>query len=181
MLEDRLLLWRFKLGSREAFRLIYDKYVGDLLTLATNLLGDTSSAEDAVQDVFTSFAKSVGEFRLRGSLKGYLATCVANRARDYMRRAKSRQNIAAKKTDRAAPDTAGPLQSAIHSEQLEKLSSAIARLPYEQRETLLLRLQADLRFRQIARLQKTAITTVQSRYRYGLDKLRSMLNGEVEK
>jgi hypothetical protein len=30
MLEDRLLLWRFKSGSRDAFRAIYEKYAGDL-------------------------------------------------------------------------------------------------------------------------------------------------------
>ncbi len=181
MLEDRLLLWRFKHGGRDAFRLIYEKYAADLLTLAANLLGDTNSAEDAVQDVFISFAKSVGQFRLRGSLKGYLATCVANRARDYSRRTKSRQNVAANKIVRATAHSRGPLQSAIQGEQLEKLSGAMTQLPYEQREAVLLRLQADLRFRQIAQLQQTSTKTAQSRYRYGLDKLRSALNGEVEK
>jgi len=181
MLEDRLLLWRFKRGSKDAFRLIYEKYAADLLTFAANLLGDTNSAEDAVQDVFISFAKSVGPFRLRGSLKGYLATCVANRARDYSRRTKSRQNVAANKAARAAAHSRGPLQSAIYGEQLEKLSGAMTQLPYEQREAVLLRLQADLRFKQIAELQKTSTKTAQSRYRYALDKLRSTLNGEVEK
>ena len=86
MLEDRLLLWRFKCGSRDAFRVIYEKYAADSLTLAANLLGDSSTAEDVVQDVFISFAKSMDKFHLRGSLKGYLATCVANRARDYLRK-----------------------------------------------------------------------------------------------
>jgi DNA-directed RNA polymerase specialized sigma24 family protein len=38
-----------------------------------------------------------------------------------------------------------------------------------------------LKFRQIAKLQKVSIKTAQSRYRYGLDKLRSILDGEVKK
>ncbi len=59
MLEDRLLLWKFKRGSRDAFRLIYEKYADDLLTLAANLLGDKVGAEDVVQDVFISFVQSV--------------------------------------------------------------------------------------------------------------------------
>jgi len=181
MLEDRLLLWRFKHGGRDAFRLIYEKYAADLLTLAANLLGDASSAEDVVQDVFISFVKSAEQLRFRSSLKGYLTTCVANQARDYLRRTKSRQNTAANNPARAAAYPTGPLQSAIQGEQLEKLSGAMALLPYEQREAVLLRLQADLRFRQIAELQKTSTKTAQSRYRYGLDKLRSTLNGEVEK
>jgi len=54
-------------------------------------------------------------------------------------------------------------------------------LPYEQRETIALRLHGNLRFRQIAKLQNVSTKTAQSRYRYGLDKLRSTMNGEVRK
>lgn len=181
MLEDRLLLWKFKRGSREAFSLIYGKYAGDLLVLASKLLGDRNSAEDVVQDVFVSFVGSVAQFRLRGSLKGYLATCVANRARDYLRRAKTRQNVATNKAALGAANPRGPLQSAIYSDHLEKLGIALTQLPYEQREAVLLHLQGHLRFRQIAELQKVSVKTAHSRYRYGLEKLRSMLNGEVKK
>jgi len=43
-----------------------------------------------------------------------------------------------------------------------------------------LHLHGGLKFKQIAGLQKTSINTVQSRYRYGLEKLRFLLNGEVK-
>ena len=62
MLEDKLLIWRFKGGSRDAFRRIYEKYESFLLTLAANLLGDGSAAEDVVQDVFVSFCAIRGKF-----------------------------------------------------------------------------------------------------------------------
>lgn len=180
MLEDRLLLWRFKRGSRNAFRLIYEKYAGDLLTLAANLLNDKADAEDVVQDVFISFVESVGEFRLTGSLKGYLATCVTNRSRDYIRRSKRRQAAVVNEPEQKTSDVKGPVQLVICSEELRKLSHAMTELPYEQREAIVLRLHGDLRFRQIAKLQDVSVNTAQSRYRYGLDKLRSILNGEVK-
>jgi len=63
---------------------------------------------------------------------------------------------------------------------LQKLSNAMTELPYEQREAIALRIHGNLRFRQIAELQNVSTKTVQSRYRYGLDKLRSTLNGEVK-
>ena len=181
MLEDRLLLWKFKCGSRDAFRLIYEKYAGDLLTLAANLLNDKADAEDVVQDVFISFVQSVEKFRLTGSLKGYLATCVANRSRDYIRRNKRRQTAAVNEPEQTTSDAKNPVQLVICSEELHKLSYAMTELPYEQREAIVLRLHGDLRFRQIAKLQNISIKTAQSRYRYGLDKLRSILNGEVRK
>ncbi len=54
MLEDRLLVFRFRLGDRDALRLLYEKYKNDLLKLAVVLVNDVGLAEDAVQDVFTN-------------------------------------------------------------------------------------------------------------------------------
>jgi RNA polymerase sigma-70 factor (ECF subfamily) len=181
MLEDRILLWRFKRGSREAFRLIYEKYADDLLTLAASLLNEKADAEDVVQDVLVSFVQSVQKFHLRGSLKGYLATCIANRCRDYIRTGRRRKTLSVNQSERAATVVKNPVQLAICSEQLRQLSQAIEQLPYEQRETIVLRLHGEITFRQIAGLQNISIKTAQSRYRYGLKKLRSILNGEVRK
>jgi DNA-directed RNA polymerase specialized sigma24 family protein len=54
----------------------------DLVTLASALLSNKSDAEDVVHDVFVTLLRSAWKFRLTGSLKGFLATCVANRARN---------------------------------------------------------------------------------------------------
>jgi RNA polymerase sigma-70 factor (ECF subfamily) len=179
MLEDKLLLWKFKRGSEQAFRRIYEKYVDCLLTLAVNLLHDTNAAEDVVQDVFISFVLSAEEFHLTGSLKGYLTVCVANKSLDHLR--KNRPQVDMELAE-AIPTTAdGPLQLATQNELLQKTNAAMAQLPYEQREAVVLYLHGDLKFRQIAQLQSVSSKTVQSRYRYGLDKLRSILNHELEK
>jgi len=181
MLEDRLLLWKFKHGSKDAFRAIYEKYAGDMLTLAGNLLDDKAGAEDVVQDVFIKLVESVGTFHLTGNLKSYLATCVANRSRDYIRSRIRQRNVIAKQAEKTPAETKSTVHLAIRSEELAKLSNALGELPYEQRETIVLRLHGDLRFRQIAKMQNVSTKTAQSRYRYGLDKLRSTLNGEVKK
>jgi RNA polymerase sigma-70 factor (ECF subfamily) len=181
MLEDRLLVWKFKAGSRDALRAIYEKYADDLLNLAANLLDDKNGAEDVVQDVFVKFAESADRFRLTGSLKGFLAKCVANRSRDYLRMKSRQQAAATKVAERKSPQDESPVQLVISSEELIKLSTAMTGLPYEQREVIVLRLHGDLRFRQIAKMQKVSTKTAQSRYRYGLDRLRSRMNGEVTK
>ena len=55
----------------------------------------------------------------------------------------------------------------------------MAQIPYEQREVIILHLRTGMKFQQIAKLQDISINTVKGRYRYGLDKLRTILNGEV--
>jgi RNA polymerase sigma factor (sigma-70 family) len=66
------------------------------------------------------------------------------------------------------------------NEQSQNLAQALSTLPYEQREVLLLHLYSGLKFRTIAELENESISTIQGRYRYGLNKLRSLLNGEVK-
>ena len=180
MIEDKLLILRCKHGNRSAFRRIYEKYEGNLRTLAANLLDDKTVAEDVVHDVFISLLRVVGKFELRSSLAGYLKTSVANKARDY-RRQKRPQAVAVNDAELAVSDDKRPVQLVIRSELAQKLGSAMNRLPYEQREAVVLYLHGQMKFKAIARLQEVSTKTAYTRYRAGLDGLRSMLNSELEK
>ena len=180
MIEDRLLIWRCKQGNRSAFRRIYEKYEGDLRTLAVSLLDDKSAAEDVVHDVFILLLRVVDKFELRSSLAGYLKTSVANRARDY-RRKKRPQTVAVNDAERVASNENGPVQLVIQRELSQQLGSAMSRLAYEQREAIVLYLHGRMKFKTIAQLQKVSIKTAHTRYRAGLDGLKSMLNSELEK
>lgn len=180
MLEDKVLLWKIKHGSSDALCRIYEKYKRDMLSLANALLHDLNAAEDVVHDVFVSFVQSADGFKLTGSLKGYLLTCVANLSRDKIR-AKKRSPQGLNSADTQTSNYGIPSETVISAEQLHRLKDAIAKLPYEQREVVLLHLEGRRTFRQIAEFQDAPISTIQSRYRYGLGKLRALLNSEVEK
>ena len=180
MLEDKLLLWKFKRGSGEALERIYDKYEAYLITVATALLNNTHAAEDVLHDFFVSFVKSADKVKLNGNLKAYLATCVANLARNRVKRGKL-EPTALEQEDTIESAASGPVLLAIQKEETQMLNRAMSQLPYEQREVLVLHLQGDMKFTQIAKLRSTSVNTIRSRYRYGLEKLRSLLNSEVIK
>ena len=178
MLEDRFLIWRLRYGSADALRQIYEKYKNDLLGLAIALSEDKTAAEDVVHDVFVSFAKSAGNFQLRTSLKSYLLTSVANRVRN-LARVTVRTPLDA--VEVADTDASRPDRLAISKEDMQRIDSALNTLPYEQREAIILHLLSGLKFKEIAVSQNVSINTIQSRYRYGINKLQSLLNGEVSK
>jgi len=178
-MEDKLLIWKFKRGRREAVRRIYDKYHGHLLKLAIVLTSDPDTAEDIVQDVFTRFAQSANRFGLSGSLRSYLIASTLNGVRNHRRTNRRRHLQNLDKAENVPATTRRPDQWAVLSEHLERLSGAMACLPYEQREVITLRMEANMTLRQIAGVQKTSISTVNARYRYGIEKLRSSLNSEV--
>ena len=148
--------------------------------MAAVLLNDVSIAEDVVQDCFVSFAQSAEKIKLAGNLKSYLATCVANRARNWNRAGQQRETANPNGTESAVSNSKRPEQWIIYSEQLRRLNNAMAQLPYEQREAISLHIQGGMKFKAIAELQGVSINTVQSRYHYGLDKLRSMLNASAK-
>jgi RNA polymerase sigma-70 factor (ECF subfamily) len=181
MLQDKVLIWKFNRGRKEALRCIYEKYKDDLVTLAAALLTDVSSAEDVVHDVFVRFIRSSERFRLTGSLKGYLATCVANNVRNRNKARQKQASYGLDRTDMVPSKSNSPYAAAIFGEELRQLGLALAQLPYEQREVLLMHSYSDLKFRTIARSLGVSINTVQGRYRYALHKLRSMLECEVKK
>ena len=177
MLEDRILIRKAKRGERGAFAQIYENYRDTLLTVAMSLLADPELAQDVVQDVFVKFVESLDRFELRGRLRGYLATCVANRARDRLRQMARHGNIEQNGRDLSQ---ARPLDLAIQNEQLHRLAKVLAQLPYEQREIIALKVHGGLSFRAIARQRGIRLGTVQSRYRNALDRLRTQLDGKVK-
>jgi RNA polymerase sigma-70 factor (ECF subfamily) len=145
-----------------------------LFRVAGALLRDRASVEDVVHDVFVGFAAQAGRFELRGSLRGYLAICVANRARNVSRQdrpidpARLRGSV-------QRPDSAGTAEECV------LVRSALAQLPQEQRQAVVLHVLGGLRLRQIACQTGESVNTVKSRYQYGIRKLRSLLNGQVER
>ena len=180
MLDDTILIWKFNRGSADALRAIYEKYRGTMLTVATALCNDVSTAEDIVQDCFISFARTSRRLKTQGSLKGYLMTSVVNRVRDQQRTVK-RQRLSQEQTRIHPTHNDDPAASAICNEQLRNLSAALAEISPEQRHVVVLHTRGGMTYREIAKAQGVSIPTVQRRYRSGLDKLRVLLNGEADK
>jgi RNA polymerase sigma-70 factor (ECF subfamily) len=177
---DRYLVNRARQGDSKAFCRIYEKYRDSLLVSAIALSNDVNIAEDSVQDTFVYFAEHIDGFSLTGTLKGYLATCVANRVR-YHIRSKRRRFSGLEEANGIESNLCEPSDGIILNEQLKKLASALTKLPVEQREVIVLHTQGQMRFRAIAKSLNVSLNTVKSRYRYGIGKLRELFKTEVEK
>jgi RNA polymerase sigma-70 factor (ECF subfamily) len=180
MLDEKRLIWELKQGSKDALHRIYMEYKDNLLTIAASMLHDTYAAEDVLHDVFVSFAGSIGSIQLRGSLKSYLTASVVNRVRDMYRK-KKHHLVGLEEAGQLAADSDGPVRASEFSEVAERLTGALAQLPLEQRETIVLHLNGGMKFKEIAKMQKIPLSTVQGRYRYGLEKLRTILKERAKK
>jgi RNA polymerase sigma-70 factor (ECF subfamily) len=159
-------------------RTLYETYKDHLLTLANALLHNRDMAEDVVHDVFLSFVRTLKGLHIHGSLKAYLSISVCNRVRDLLRR----QAIRSIKVDSLSEQAISleTPQSLISQDELfMHLYQALEQLTLNQREVLLLRTKCGFTFKEIARHQGVSINTVQGRYRYGIDKLQSLMNDKL--
>jgi len=179
MLEDKLLIWKLKRGRLDALRQIYDQYKTDLLKVAISLTGDVGRSEDAVQDIFLKLIESHRRISIHSSLKHYLMTCLANRVRS-LHRGDQRHGEILPPIPRSKASAGRPERWAMLDEEMRLVGRAMAQLPLEQREVVTLHVEAGLGFREIARIQNASSNTVQGRYRYGMEKLRSLLDSEVD-
>ena len=177
-MEDKQLVKQCKLGSKEALKRIYEKYKDYLLILAVGLVNNSSLAEDVVHDVFTNFVRDIEKFRLTGTLKGYLGTCVANRARN-INKAKQYTSIELNPAESEESQLNEPVSTIVCNEQLQQLNNAMTQLPYNQREVIMLHFHGSMTFQAIAQQQDISVNTIKSRYKYGIDKLRTILDGEL--
>lgn len=172
--KDAVLTKRMLRGDTEALCQVYHKYKHDLLTVAMSLLCKLEAAEDCVQDVFTQFAASPEHVSINRNLRGYLMRCVANRAKNQLKHKQTRRAF----HTRAAhehPQSESPAGRLIATEESRQVFQALAKLPVEQREVITLHLHGEMTFQEIALQLGFSINTIQSRYRYGIEKLRTLL------
>lgn len=181
-MEDRRLIHQCQHGSQNAFCRLYEKYRELLFRIAVSLVHDGHLAEDIVHDVFVTFAEKMGDFRLTGSLKAYLSVCVVNRAKNVLRRHVPGKHYSENDCLNASetPAAEAPPERLACNEQMLQLAAAMEQLPFEQRQIIALRHHGDMRFGHIAQSLDLSINTVKSRYRYGIDKLRTLLNEKEE-
>ena len=178
-MEDEVLIQQLREGDHRALEKIYLKYKNLLLKVAFGLLNDAALAEDAAQDVFLNLVRNPKSYKRNGSLKAFLATCTANRAKSLIRASSNKAAVSIDSTDLTYSLPAQADKWLIINEEMQLISDAMAEIPYQQREAVVLHIQAEMTYKEISKLQKVSAKTVRSRCQYGLEKLRKLMESEV--
>ncbi len=162
---------------REQLQAIYEEHRQGLFSLALSVTRKPELAEDAVHDAIVRLCRT--KARPKGDPVGYVFAAVRNAAIDITRHRKARPEA----TNRDAalflfrPDD-GPAAPdvAAEAELAQRAMAAIDALPEKQREVIVLRLVAGLKFEQIAATLDLPLGTVTTRYRRTIFALREQLD-----
>jgi RNA polymerase sigma-70 factor (ECF subfamily) len=155
---------------------IHDEHVTAMYRLGLALLRDEAAVRDLLQDVFVKLAEGrVSEVEITDE-RSYLLRMVRYGALDRLRREKVRRDHATAATSELFNRSPDPDREAFRLQ----LEQALAGLPAEQREVVVLKLWEERTFDEISRICGISPNTAASRYRYGLDKLRALLRPMYE-
>ena len=151
---------------------IYDRYSSIVYSVALRVLGETSAAEDVVQEVFMQLWRKPQLFNSsRGSMGAWLAVIARNRAIDALRRKKSEMDmddvVLASGVDLASTTERNVIVS--------KVRQIIAAMPTEQQRALQMAFFEGLTHSEIAAKTGEPLGTIKTRIRSGLINIRKDL------
>jgi len=173
--EDEVQVRRVASGDERALSDLYDRYAGLVYGTGMRYLGDRETAEELVQDVFTSVWRNAGGFDpVRASSATWLYRITRNRATDLVRRRKARVRTVENEPllEPGESDPSGALSRNFD------VAAALSRLSPAHRELLVLAYFRGLSQREISERTNTPLRTVKSRTTAALRALRESM-GEV--
>jgi RNA polymerase sigma-70 factor, ECF subfamily len=169
------LMSRIKQRDPQAFETLYDAHHKLVYGVAFRMLADRPAAEDLTQTVFLKVWNAPDLFR-GGNLAAWLVRVTRNRALDILR---SRSARAESELPEALPEEETLEDVAFARIDAQRVRTALAGLPPEQREPIELGFFAGITHEEIARRSGAPLGTIKTRIRSGLRKLRDTLGEAV--
>jgi len=181
-LDDEQLITLVARGNRDAFDEVYRRFSKQIYNFVKKQVQDREAAEDITQEVFLRLYRAAAHFDPARQLSSYLYKIAVNETRRHFQKLAGTQVLSLNEpigSDDANRERADAVADASVADEAAEgrlttgyLRGLIDRLPHEQREVVLLKVYSERTFEEIARIVDAPLSTVLSRMRYAIQKLR---------
>lgn len=174
---DDALVAAFQAGEGPAFEELVRRYRQQIHRVCRGILRSPEQADEACQDAFVKAWHGLARFKGESSFKTWMYRIGMNAAHDM----RAREATQARVRDEAALEAPVGARSAraedpvAKDQELALLREAVARLPSRQRETLLLKVQKDLKYTEIAEILGCPVGTAKANFHHAVQNLKRML------
>lgn len=181
-LSDEQLIEAVARGDRAAFEQLYDRYAPAVFGLTLRTLREREVAEEAVQEIFWRIWQRAKSFDRSRAFAPWLFGIAHNYTIDELRRRRARPQAVYEDDDHPVlsniADSSDVSETALQGEQRRIVVDALQQLPAEQRQALELAYFNGLTQQEIATRLGNPLGTIKTRMRLGLQKLRTILQGQ---
>jgi RNA polymerase sigma-70 factor, ECF subfamily len=161
---------RSKLSELEK---VITEFQDQLFRFAFFRTGCFADSQDIVQEVFIKLYHENGNLQAVNSIKNYLYRSISNACIDYCRKSRISK---LDPLEKSVLPISGHEEDALHNliliEEYNRLEGLLCELPPEQSETIRMRVFDNLSFVEIAAILEVPVTTIKSRFKYGIQKLK---------
>jgi len=168
---DATIVRRVLAGDAEAFGVLVDRHHARCLRLATHLLADPAEAEDAVQEALLRAYRFLGRYREHDRFGAWLTRIVVNQCRTAA--ARRRRELPHALEWGTTDGVVAPDDDAMA--RRDELHRALAHLPTDQREAVVLRYADDLSYDEMAAATGVSVAAMKMRVQRACRRLRALL------
>jgi RNA polymerase sigma-70 factor (ECF subfamily) len=174
---DEWLMAQLALGKREHLEPLVRRYANPLFTFIRRMIGDHHCSEEVFQDVLLAVWSKRHQYEFPRSFKSWLFGIALNKCRAQYRSRGSPCDVSLVHRPPWFPSSPdhSPVDVAIATETAEVVTAAVARLPEQQRATVILRIWNGLSYAEIAETLGRSEATVRSNMHHALAALRKHL------
>ncbi|RQO32014.1 RNA polymerase subunit sigma-24 [Taibaiella sp. KBW10] len=179
---DQELIVAFQENKSEvAIAELISRYKKNIFTTIVLKVKDRFIAEDLFQETFIKIVNTIlaGKYADQGKFLPWAVRIANNLCIDYFRKNKSATKVISKDSfewfEYLSVDYNNAESQMEYTQMSNQVQHLLDRLPEEQRDVILLRVYADLSFKEIAQVTNVGINTALGRMRYGLSNLRKII------
>ena len=176
-MRDGELIKQIRNGDISDLDKIIENYYNDIYLFLYRKLSDCEAAQDVTQIVFMKFAANFSQYNEQGKLRNYLFKLAVNAGNDWFRR--KIDFISLDEIQEIESNVSTPEAITVNRDIADEVKCALCKLPVFQRDVIILRFYHDLSFKDIARITGCGLSSTKSRYRQGMEKLKSLLEEKL--
>lgn len=174
-MEEQLLIKKVQNGDKTAMTGLIGSYYQPVFAFFYKNTGDYHGSKDLTQEVFIKMAAGISKYKPKTPFKNWLFAIASNHLKNHYRTLSRRP--ACVEMSEEYTGNGGEMENIMAENDVK---TALADLPCEQREAVILRYYNEFSIKDIAKITGAKETTVKARIRYGLEKLKTELEGYHE-
>ena len=180
---DADLIAKYRQGDLTAMETLVTRYRSSLFGYVLNMTRNRAFADDVFQETWIRAIRKLDKYK-QDNFPGWLMRIARNYVVDESRRKKPQLSLdyetenGMSMQQTLADNTPTPDRNIASSELGARIASAVEELPPEQKEVFILRVESDMPFKEICKMQGTSINTALARMQYAMAHLRTLLKDD---
>ena len=173
---DAAVVRRVLEGDVDAFAILVDRYSDRYARFAVHMVGNREDAEEALQDAFVRAYRSLAQYREQERFSAWLYQILVNQCRTAIakRRRLDATYVDVDPAELTVSDVCTP-HAADALPLRDRLDRALAQLPPDQREAVVLKYTEDLSYEDMAAITGAGVSALKMRVKRAFVRLRELL------